>query len=107
MARNRHGPLQDPRLLLIDEPTAGMTEAETKKTGEIFKDLTKTHTLIVVEHDMAFVRDIADVMTVMHMGRRWRRGRLATSKHPAVREVYLGRGGLSLARDGKRHLILR
>lgn len=89
---------QGPRLLLMDEPTAGMTEAETKKTGEIFKMLRETHTLIVVEHDMSFVRDIADVITVMHMGRTLAEGRIADIEaHPTVREVYLGRGGISHA----------
>jgi urea transport system ATP-binding protein len=89
---------QGPRLLLMDEPTAGMTEAETKKTGEIFKALRKTHTLIVVEHDMSFVRDIADVITVMHLGRTLAEGRIGDIEaHPTVREVYLGRGGISHA----------
>jgi urea transport system ATP-binding protein len=90
--------LQSPRLLLMDEPTAGMTEAETKKTGEIFKMLRGSHTLIVVEHDMSFVRDIADVITVMHMGHTLVEGRIADIEtHPTVREVYLGRGGISHA----------
>jgi urea transport system ATP-binding protein len=89
---------QSPRLLLMDEPTAGMTESETKKTGEIFKMLRGTHTLIVVEHDMSFVRDIADVITVMHMGHTLAQGRIAEIEtHPTVKEVYLGRGGISHA----------
>jgi urea transport system ATP-binding protein len=90
--------LQGPRLLLMDEPTAGMTEVETKKTGEIFKLLRGSHTLIVVEHDMSFVRDIADIITVMHMGHTLVEGRIADIEtHPTVREVYLGRGGISHA----------
>lgn len=90
--------LQGPRLLLMDEPTAGMTELETKKTGEIFKSLRGTHTLIVVEHDMSFVRDIANIITVMHLGRTMAQGRIADiEKHPTVREVYLGSGGISHA----------
>lgn len=89
---------QSPRLLLMDEPTAGMTEVETAKTGEIFKMLRGTHTLIVVEHDMSFVRDIADVITVMHLGRTLVQGRIADIEtHPTVREVYLGRKGISHA----------
>jgi urea transport system ATP-binding protein len=89
---------QGPRLLLMDEPTAGMTETETKKTGEIFKMLRGSHTLIVVEHDMSFVRDIADVITVMHMGQTLAQGRIAEIEtHSTVREVYLGRGGITHA----------
>ena len=89
---------QGPRLLLMDEPTAGMTELETKKTGEIFKMLRGTHTLIVVEHDMSFVRDIADVITVMHMGHTLAEGRITDIEtNSTVREVYLGRGGISHA----------
>ena len=89
---------QGPRLLLMDEPTAGMTELETKKTGEIFKMLRGTHTLIVVEHDMSFVRDIADVITVMHMGHTLAEGRITDIEtNSTVKEVYLGRGGISHA----------
>jgi urea transport system ATP-binding protein len=89
---------QGPRLLLMDEPTAGMTELETKKTGEIFKMLRGTHTLIVVEHDMSFVRDIADIITVMHMGHTLAEGRITDIEtNSTVKEVYLGRGGISHA----------
>ena len=72
--------MQDPKLLLMDEPTAGMTEQETEKTSEIFLRLKESHTLIVVEHDMSFVRSIADVVTVMHMGSMLAEGRSPRSK---------------------------
>ncbi len=83
--------MQDPRLLLLDEPVAGMTEAEIKKTVTIFKDLKKTNTLVVVEHDMAFVREIADVVSVMHMGSLLAQGPIGEiESNEKVREVYLG-----------------
>ena len=83
--------MQDPDLLLMDEPTAGMTEQETHKTSEIFNRLKGTHTLIVVEHDMSFVRQIADVVTVMHMGAFLAEGTISEIEaNPEVRDVYLG-----------------
>ncbi|MGL5165421.1 MAG: urea ABC transporter ATP-binding protein UrtD [Afipia sp.] len=83
--------MQDPRLLLLDEPIAGMTEAEIEKTATIFSDLKKTNTLVVVEHDMGFVRQIADVVTVMHMGSLLAQGSIREiEKNERVREVYLG-----------------
>ena len=87
--------MQDPKLLLMDEPTAGMTEQETYKTSRIFNSLKGTHTLIVVEHDMSFVREIADIVTVMHMGRFLAEGRITDIENDArVREVYLGSEGV-------------
>ncbi|MFC5068911.1 urea ABC transporter ATP-binding protein UrtD [Flaviflagellibacter deserti] len=83
--------MQDPRLLLMDEPVAGMTEIEIEKTARIFNQLKKTHTLIVVEHDMGFVREIADVVTVMHMGSLLAQGTISqVESNPRVKEVYLG-----------------
>ncbi len=83
--------MQDPRLLLLDEPIAGMTEAEIEKTATIFSDLKKTNTLVVVEHDMGFVRMIADVVTVMHMGSLLAQGTIGEiEQNERVREVYLG-----------------
>ncbi len=83
--------MQDPSILLFDEPVAGMTESEIEKTVEIFTRLKRTHTLIVVEHDMEFVRKIADVVTVMHMGSLLAQGRIdEIEANPRVREVYLG-----------------
>ncbi|MCQ0988037.1 urea ABC transporter ATP-binding protein UrtD [Jiella marina] len=83
--------MQDPAMLLLDEPVAGMTEHEMDKTVEILNRLKKTNTIIVVEHDMGFVRRIADVVTVMHMGSLLAQGSIADiEKDERVREVYLG-----------------
>jgi urea transport system ATP-binding protein len=83
--------MQDPRLLLLDEPIAGMTESEIEKTAKIFNNLKATNTLLVVEHDMSFVRQIADVVTVMHMGSLLAQGSLKEiESNERVREVYLG-----------------
>lgn len=88
--------MQKPRLLLMDEPTAGMTEQETEKTSEIFKELKGEHTLIVVEHDMSFVKSIADVISVMHQGTMLAEGTLSEiEEHPKVKEVYLGTEGIN------------
>jgi len=88
--------MQKPRLLLMDEPTAGMTEQETEKTSEIFKELKGENTLIVVEHDMSFVKSIADVISVMHQGSMLAEGTLSEiEEHQKVREVYLGTEGIS------------
>ena len=87
---------QDPKLLLMDEPTAGMTEQETHRTSEIFNRLKGTRTLVVVEHDMAFVREIADIITLMHLGRTLAEGPMhEVENDPKVREVYLGTEGIS------------
>jgi urea transport system ATP-binding protein len=87
--------MQDPSLLLMDEPTAGMTEKETYKTSQIFNALKGSHTLIVVEHDMSFVREIADIITVMHMGKLLAEGPISEIETNArVREVYLGTEGI-------------
>jgi urea transport system ATP-binding protein len=83
--------MQNPRLLLLDEPVAGMTESEIEKTAAIFNSLKQTNTLVVVEHDMAFVRQIADVVTVMHMGGLLAHGSISDIEaNERVREVYLG-----------------
>lgn len=83
--------MQSPKLLMMDEPTAGMTEAETEKTAEIFNSLKRSHTLVVVEHDMAFVREIADRVTVMHFGHVLSEGTIAQIEaDQQVRDVYLG-----------------
>lgn len=83
--------MQDPTLLLLDEPVAGMTEQEIAKTAEIFNELKKKKTLIVVEHDMGFVREIADEVVVMHMGSLLAQGTIAEiEKDQRVRDVYLG-----------------
>ena len=87
--------MQDPKLLLLDEPTAGMTAAETQRTASIIKDLRGTHTIIVVEHDMAFVREIAERITVMHLGQILAEGDMAQIEaDPRVRQAYLGSQGI-------------
>ena len=86
---------QRPRLILLDEPTAGMTRDETYKTAEIIKQLKGEHTLIVVEHDMAFVKEIAEKITVMHLGKLLAEGGVSEiEKNKAVQEAYLGSGGI-------------
>jgi urea transport system ATP-binding protein len=86
---------QDPKLLLVDEPAAGMTDDETHRTGELLLSLAGKHSLIVVEHDMTFVRQIAreSKVTVLHQGSLLFEGKFdEVQSHPKVREVYLGRG---------------
>ncbi|MCS4504975.1 Sulfate/thiosulfate import ATP-binding protein CysA [wastewater metagenome] len=86
--------MQDSRLILFDEPTAGMTIQETHKTAGIFNALKGSHTMIVVEHDMGFVREIAETVTVMDMGTLLAEGSIADVENdPAVREAYLANGG--------------
>lgn len=83
--------MQDPEILLLDEPVAGMTENEIALTVEILNRLKKTHTIILVEHDMNFVRKIADIVTVLHMGALLAQGSLEDiEKDERVRAVYLG-----------------
>lgn len=89
---------QDPALILMDEPTAGMTAQETQKTARLFERLRGHHTLIVVEHDMGFVRDIAETVSVMHQGKLLAEGTIyEIASNQAVRDAYLGSGGLGHA----------
>ncbi|WP_339523182.1 urea ABC transporter ATP-binding protein UrtD [Pseudomonas sp. EA_35y_Pfl2_R111] len=84
--------VQDPQLLLLDEPVAGMTDAETEFTAELFKSLARKHSLMVVEHDMGFVGSIADHVTVLHQGSVLAEGSLEQVQNDErVIEVYLGR----------------
>ena len=84
--------MQDPELLLVDEPAAGMTDAETMRTAELLRSLAGKHTVIVVEHDMDFVRALDCRVTVLHQGHVLTEGSLDfVSSHPEVIEVYLGR----------------
>jgi urea transport system ATP-binding protein len=83
---------QEPELLLIDEPAAGMTDEETMKTAELFKKLAKNHSLVVVEHDMDFIAALECKVTVLHEGSVLAEGSLDTvQKNQKVIEVYLGR----------------
>ena len=83
---------QDPKLLLVDEPAAGMTDAETEATAELLCDIGRSHSVVVVEHDMAFVRALGCRVTVLHEGTVLAEGSLdAVSADPRVVEVYLGR----------------
>ncbi len=83
---------QEPELLLIDEPAAGMTDEETMKTAELFKRLAKKHSLMVVEHDMDFIAALDCKVTVLHEGHVLAEGSLDSVKaNPQVIEVYLGR----------------
>ena len=83
--------MQEPQLLLVDEPVAGMTPQETERTGELLLSLAGKHSLIVVEHDMGFVRSIAKRVTVLHEGRVLAEGDMdSVQNDPQVVEVYLG-----------------
>ncbi|WP_225088158.1 urea ABC transporter ATP-binding protein UrtD [Pectobacterium colocasium] len=84
--------VQEPHLLLLDEPAAGMTDAETAYTAELFRSLAGKHSLMVVEHDMGFVESIADRVTVLHQGQVLAEGSLReVQANEQVIDVYLGR----------------
>jgi urea transport system ATP-binding protein len=82
---------QDPSILLVDEPIAGMTHQETERTAELLKGLAGKHTVVVVEHDMDFIRSIARTVTVLHQGKVLCEGSMDHCQNdPKVIEVYLG-----------------
>ena len=84
--------VQEPRLLLLDEPVAGMTDHETERTAELFLSLKGQHSLMVVEHDMSFIRTISEIVTVLCDGSVLAQGTLEqVQADPRVIEVYLGR----------------
>jgi urea transport system ATP-binding protein len=83
---------QEPKLLLVDEPVAGMTDAETRQTAELLKAINADRTVVVVEHDMTFVRDLGVKVTVLHEGAVIAEGSIdQVSANERVIEVYLGR----------------
>ncbi len=83
--------MQEPELLMLDEPVAGMSVAERKRTAELLNRISKNRSMIVIEHDMEFVKDIADRVTVLHQGKVLAEGRMdAIQSNPEVIEVYLG-----------------
>lgn len=86
--------VRKPEIIMLDEPAAGMGKPETFKTGELLKDIKKECTIIVVEHDMDFVKQIADCVTVLHEGKVLMEGDVhEVLADRTVQAVYLGRGG--------------
>ena len=82
----------DPQLLLLDEPTAGMTAQETAQTAALIRELAGRHTILVIDHDMTFVELLGAPVSVLHQGRLFREGRLDEIRSdPDVMEIYLGR----------------
>ncbi|RBW69367.1 urea ABC transporter ATP-binding protein UrtD [Bacillus taeanensis] len=86
--------LQEPELILLDEPIAGMSKAERTKTGELIQKIAEERTVLIVEHDMDFVREYAEKVTVMHEGQLLCQGTMEeVQSNSRVKEVYLGREG--------------
>jgi len=82
---------QSPDLLLVDEPVAGLTDEETEKVGDLLLTLAESHSIMVIEHDMEFVRQIARQVTVLHQGSVLCEGTMdEVQNNPKVIEVYLG-----------------
>jgi urea transport system ATP-binding protein len=83
---------QDPKLLLVDEPVAGMSDAETRQTADLLKEINRDRTVVVVEHDMTFVRELGVKVTCLHEGTVLAEGSVdQVSENARVVEVYLGR----------------
>jgi urea transport system ATP-binding protein len=83
---------QEPKLLLVDEPVAGMTDAETRQTAGLLKEINRDRTVVVVEHDMTFVRELGVKVTCLHEGSVLAEGTIdQVSENERVVEVYLGR----------------
>jgi urea transport system ATP-binding protein len=89
---------QDPSIILLDEPTAGMTSDETHLTGEIIRTISQDHSVVVIEHDMDFVKQIAQRIIVLHQGEKLAEGSVAeVQNNSKVVEVYLGREKIDIA----------
>jgi urea transport system ATP-binding protein len=83
--------MQEPELLMLDEPVAGMSPAEREQTAALIKRICKGRSIIIIEHDMEFVSRIADKVTVLHLGKILAEGSMSEVQHnPKVIEVYLG-----------------
>lgn len=83
---------REPKLILLDEPSAGMSQEERVRTAELLMELNATCTIVVVEHDMQFIKRIAKIVTVFHRGKILREGHVdEVMRDPEVRDVYLGR----------------
>jgi urea transport system ATP-binding protein len=83
--------MQEPKLLMLDEPVAGMSPAEREQTAQLLKRITQGRSIIIIEHDMEFVSRIADKVTVLHLGKILAEGTMEEIRHhPKVIEVYLG-----------------
>jgi urea transport system ATP-binding protein len=94
--------VQEPALFLLDEPVAGMTKDERERTGQLLQRLAQDHAVLVVEHDMEFVRQTAQRVTVLHEGSVLCEGSVdMVQRDPRVVEVYLGRGHKVDADDSK------
>lgn len=82
----------DPVLMLLDEPTAGMSDAEVERTAELLRGMRRAPSILVVEHNMRFIRMVADQVTVLHQGQKFLEGDVNTVLgDPAVRDIYLGK----------------
>jgi urea transport system ATP-binding protein len=91
---------QSPDLLLVDEPVAGLTDEETENIGNLLLDLAQSHSILVIEHDMEFVRQIARKVTVLHEGSVLCEGSIEEVQNdPHVIEVYLGRPQETLEKE--------
>jgi urea transport system ATP-binding protein len=87
---------QDPQLLLLDEPVAGMTRRERERTGQLMESISQDRTVLVVEHDMEFVRNFAHKVTVLHLGKVLSEGTMdSVQQDPRVIKAYLGRTGVT------------
>ena len=83
--------MQEPKLLMLDEPVAGMSPAEREQTAQLLKRITQGRSIIIIEHDMEFVSRIADRVTVLHLGKILAEGKMdEIQSNPKVKEVYLG-----------------